>query len=210
MIAQEELKKQLELFMVVLDQVQRMLETARNAFNQQSNHLLNELIRQRVQTEQEIALTTEKIDALLAVGLGDQHRLFIKLSSMLSHLQVVTEALGELALPMRKQITEGTPFSPRALTEVNRLFTLEQDILDALRDIFLTNNAHLKKLVGEEKGPELARLCFDFATEHEARMVEGLCLPHAAPIFLGILECFGVAARQEIALARLLTELDAL
>jgi hypothetical protein len=47
----------------------------------------------------------------------------------------------------------------------------------------------LKKFVREE-GLKIQRECADFATEHESRLIEGLCTPQAAPLFLAILEKF--------------------
>lgn len=201
-------KDQLDLFGAVVDNLAIMVEMARSAFNHQCRQMLAEMEHHKVIVEEEIALATERIDNLLAATTGKVPIKAIKLHSVMSHLQLVTEVLSELAHPLRRQIIDGIPFSPKACSQINELFEGHLDILRALADISKTDNDVLKTYISEDKGPALCKLCIDFATDHEARLIEGLCTPHAAPLYLGILDCLRIMAQHEITVAQLLREIS--
>lgn len=204
----ESVKDQLDLFGAVVDNLAIMVDMARSAFNHQCRQMLAEMEHHKVIVEEEIALATERIDNLLAeISAKDQVNA-IKLHSVLAHLQIVTEALGELVHPLRRQITDGVPFSPKACIQINDLLKGHLEILRALADILKTDNDVLKTYISDEKGPQLCSLCIEFATDHEARLIEGLCTPHAAPLYLGILDCLRVMAQHEISVAQLLREVS--
>jgi Na+/phosphate symporter len=200
----QSIKDELELFGAVVDNLTIMVEMARSAFNHQSHQMLDEMDNHQEIVEEEFALATERIDALLANTTGKEQVRLIRLHSMLSHLQMVAEALREMVSPLQKQIRGGIPFSPKANVEINQMFKMQLELLETLADIFKTDNDVLKTYIRDEKGPELSQMCIDFATEHEARLIEGLCTPHAAPIFLGIIESIRVMTRHEMAVAGLL------
>lgn len=201
-------KEQLDLFGAVVDNLAIMVEMARSAFNHHGRQILAEMEHHKVIVEEEIALATERIDTLLAHLNSKDQVEAIKLHSILSHLQVVTETLGELAHPLRRHISAGIPFSPKACIQVDDLFKGHLEVLRALADILKTDNAVLKTYIVEDKGPQLCRLCIEFATDHEARLIEGLCTPHAAPLYLGILDCLRIMAQHEISVAHLLQEVS--
>jgi len=130
----------------------------------------------------------------------------IRLSSILSHLEMIVEGISEMLLVLEKQIRGGIPFSRKGIDQTNELFDGQIEILRALEDIFQTDNEVLKKWICHTRGPELSRSCIDFATAHEARLVEGLCLPHAAPVFLMLLDVVRTLTRHEMEVARLLMQ----
>lgn len=204
----EPVKEQLDLFGAVVDNLAIMVEMARSAFNHQCRQMLAEVEHHKVIVEEEIALATERIDNLLGHVNGKDQVKAIKLHSILSHLQIVTETLSELAHPLRRQISDGIPFSPKACTQINDLFKGHLEMLRAMADILKTDNEVLKTYIIEDKGPQLCRLCIEFATDHEARLIEGLCTPHAAPLYLGILDCLRIMAQHEISVAQLLQEVS--
>jgi Na+/phosphate symporter len=204
----EPVKDQLDLFGAVVDNLAIMVEMARSAFNHQGRQILAEMEHHKAIVEEEIALATERIDNMLNRISGDEQVGAIKLHSVLSHLQIVTEALTEMVHPLHRQISEGIPFSPKACSQVNELFKGHLEILRALADILKTDNEVLKAYIADDKGPLLCNQCIEFATDHEARLIEGLCTPHAAPLYLGILECLRVMAQHEISVAKLLQEIS--
>jgi Na+/phosphate symporter len=78
-------------------------------------------------------------------------------------------------------------------------------MLRSILDILKTDNEFLKKYMVQE-GRNLIQSCNDFATEHEARMIEGICLPQAAPIYINILDRMREISRQEVDIADLLVK----
>jgi Na+/phosphate symporter len=197
-------KEQLDLFGDVVSNLIRMMETARSGFNRQCGSDLAELERFQAISEEEIALATDRIDAHLAKCEREGRGAFFTLASILSHLEMLVEGVNEMLPPLRKQIRAGIPFSQKGIAQANELFDGQLEILRALADIFKTDSEVLKKWICDDKGPKLARSCIDFATAHEARLVEGLCLPHAAPIFLALLDVVRNMTRHEMEVARLL------
>jgi Na+/phosphate symporter len=204
----EPVGNQSDLFGAVVDNLSIMVEMARSAFNHQCRQMLDEMEHQKGIIEEEFSLATERIDNQLSGLSGEAHVRVLKLHSVLSHLQIVIEALSELTHPLRRQIGDGIPFSPKACSQVNELFQRHLDIIRTLADILKTDNDILKTYIIDDKGPHLSNLCMEFATDHEARLIEGLCTPHAAPLYLGILDCLKVMAQHEISVARLLREIS--
>lgn len=204
MAVSKAVKDQFDLFGDVVSNLIMMMETARSAFNRQCGQDMAELERFQAITEEEIALASDRIDSHLARSEREGRSSFITLASILSHLEMMVEGMNEMLPPLRKQIREGIPFSQKGIAQTNQLFDGQLEILRVLADIFKTDSEVLKKWVCDDKGPKMARSCIDFATDHEARLVEGLCLPHAAPIFLALLDAVRNMTRHEMEVARLL------
>ena len=115
---------------------------------------------------------------------------------LLKGLHRIAQTLGGLWEPINKKMQENVLFSEKAVSQTNGLFDSQTGLLRSVFDIIQTGNAYLKKFVQEE-GAKTQRDCADFATEHESRLIEGLCSPQAAPIFLAILEKFRSLGKQE-------------
>jgi Na+/phosphate symporter len=200
------LQEQLELFRDVAANLVMMIETARSAFNRQDRHDLEKLARCQTIAKEEIGLASSRIDAHLSRTHREGRVPLIRLSSILSHLEMIVEGISEMLLVLEKQIRDGIPFSRKGIDQANELFDGQIEILRALEDIFQTDNEVLKKWICHNRGPELSRSCIDFATAHESRLVEGLCLPHAAPVFLTLLDVVRTLTRHEMEVARLLMQ----
>jgi hypothetical protein len=78
-------------------------------------------------------------------------------------------------------------------------------MIRSVLDIIKTDNEFLKKYLLEE-GRKLGKAALSFATEHEDRMIEGLCLPEAAPIFLALMDRMSTIAQHEVEIATLLAK----
>lgn len=204
MTVKQAVKDQLDLFVEVVDNLVLMLERARGTFNRQDVKLLAELERYQTKAEEEIGLASHRVETHLAMRHQKDRTSLIKLASVLSHLELIAESMNEMILALKKQIREGIPFSQKGIAQTNLLFDGQIEILRALVDIFQTDSEVLKKWICQEKGPELSKACIDFATAHEDRLVEGLCLPHAAPIFLAMLDVVHTITRHEMEISRLL------
>ena len=124
---------------------------------------------------------------------------------LLKGLHRIVETLGGLGEPINKKMTENVLFSEKAVSQANGLFDSQAGLLRSVFDIIQTGNDYLKKFVQEE-GAKTQRDCADFATEHETRLIEGLCSPQGAPIFLAILDKFRTLGTQEAQLVQHITK----
>ncbi len=197
-------KEQLGLFNGVLTSLIIMVEKACSAFNRQSVADLDEMFHRQQVVAEEIALLSNCLDERLFGEQDASREFYLKLESVLAHVQLMAEDIGEMIPVLRKQLQQGISFSPKGITQINELFSGQLEMLRVLADIFQTDNEVLKTFLRQEKGPSLCQQCIDFGTDHEARLVEGLCMPHAAPIFLTMLDSVRNMARHGMEVAHLL------
>jgi len=191
----------------VVDKLITMMGAARDAFNRHSRGSLEDLKKGRQAVVKEIKEIGAKIEAAGPSGEKTEAERFMlmKMRNVLSHLEVVAETIGDLADPIHRKVQGGVLFSDKAVAQTNYLFDQHTGMIRSVLDIIKTDNEFLKRYVLEE-GKKLNRACIDFATEHEARMIEGVCLPQAAPIFLAILDRMRVMAQHETDIAGLLAK----
>jgi Na+/phosphate symporter len=206
MPAEHVVKEQLVQFGPVVDKLVLMTGEAREAFQHQNHKFLENLEHHKETLTQEISAKNKAITQLIRES-GEKQVAFLRLQSILSHLNLIAETLEDLTEPLRKQIKEGVLFSDKAVSQTNFLFDRQTQILRSLADTIRTGNEFLKKHVIEES-QKLSQACIEFASDHEARLVEGLCLPHAAPIFLGILDRMRTIAKHELEIIHLLSEVQ--
>jgi Na+/phosphate symporter len=119
---------------------------------------------------------------------------------ILQHLIRICDDLAELTEPLEKKIKDKILFSDRAVTEISFLSQNLTELLKATGDLILVKNPILLRYVVESE-TMVTKMAIDYATKHEERMIEGLCLPVASPLFLKMLEIFKGIARNAKALA---------
>jgi Na+/phosphate symporter len=98
---------------------------------------------------------------------------------------------------------EDVLFSDRATTELEYLFQRIRDLLVNSRDLVLVRNTLITRHM-EMSAQEIERTATDYATRHEERLVEGLCLERASPLFIAILDAFKRLASDASAIGRAL------
>jgi Na+/phosphate symporter len=194
-----------EKFNPVFAKLGEMVASARDAFNRHSSASLEQLKKLGGELTPEIKSTGDYLDALAAKAPESQRASLIRLQSVLTHLQVIGNTLEGLSTPIARKIKEGILFSDKAVAQANQLFDHLTGILRSIVDVLKTDNEFLKRYVIEE-GQRLTQACKDFATEHEARLIEGLCLPQAAPLFLALLDGLGAAGHHAMNIARIFSE----
>jgi len=187
-----------------IDKLLIMMGAARNAFNRHSRTSLQELQNLAGGLAQDFAAMTTHLKSLPAGKPEGERFSLIRLLSISSRLEIIGHNLGGLAQPIDKKIKDGVLFSHKAVTQTNYLFDQHAGMMRSVLDIVKTDNSLLKKYVAEE-ARKLVQACADFATEHEERLIEGVCQPQAAPIFLAILDRFRTIGEHEVAVANLLT-----
>jgi Na+/phosphate symporter len=189
----------------IVENLLAMMRAARDAFNRHSRERLQEMQRLQKVTSQTIAETARQVQSWSARRPEVAEKLQLRLDAILSGLATIDDKLGSLADPIQKKIKGGVLFSHKAVTQTNYLFDQHTGMIKSLLDIVKTDNQFLKNYVKSE-GRNLIQACADFALEHQERLIEGLCAPQAAPIFLVILDAMQVVGRTEAEIARHLTE----
>ena len=195
----------LERFNPVFAKLGDMVGTSRDAFNRHSGASLDQLKNLQSELAVEIKGAVDDLGTLAAKAPENQKASFIRLQSVLTHLQMVGDNLEGLATPIGRKIREGVLFSDKAVAQANQLFDHLTGILRSILDALKTDNEFLKRYVMEE-GHRLTQYCNDFATEHEARLIEGLCLPQAAPLFLAMLNGLRTAGQHTVNIAEILDQ----
>ncbi len=175
---------------------------ARDAFNRHSRSSMEEMQNLTRTAAQEIAASLKNLEKQTARKPAEQPT-FLRLSGIYTHLQTTSQSLGALADPLQKKIKDGVLFSDKAVAQTNYLFDTQTGLLRSVLDILKTDNEFLKRYT-ETEARNLIQACINFATEHETRMIEGLCLPQAAPLFLAILERMRMMGQQEMEIVQLL------
>lgn len=117
------------------------------------------------------------------------------MKEVVSHFLRICEHLEDMAETLRKKSRENILFSDRGVTEVSFLSQTLADILRATADLVLVRNPILIRYVLESE-TMVEKMTIEYATQHEERLIEGLCLPLAAPVFLSMLDSFKGIARE--------------
>lgn len=205
MAAKHVVNEQQVQFGSVVDKLSAMVGTARDAFNSHHRQCLEDLKKLRTAVEGEIIDAKRRVDEMLTNKPKDEHEKLLKYHSIYSHQQIAAETIANLDEPLNKKIKDGVLFSSKAVSETNSLFDHQLGILRTFKDLVQSPDELLIKRVTAE-ADKLGEKCIEFATEHEARLVEGLCQPQAAPIYLKILDLLRIIARHDREVAHLLRE----
>jgi len=176
---------------------------ARDAFNRHSRSSMEEMRNLTQTAAREIEAALKKLAGEKARTSAAEQPEFLRLSGIYTHLQVISRNLGALADPIQKKIKDGVLFSDKAVAQTNYLFDTQTGLLRSVLDILKTDNEFLKRYT-ETEARNLIQACINFATEHETRMIEGVCLPQAAPLFLAILNSMRMMGQQEMEIVQLL------
>jgi len=182
-----------------------MRGAARDAFNRHSLEKLQDLHNLRGTVAQNIIEASRQVQSMSARKSEAEKRAFVRLETILSHLREISASLGSLADPIQKKIKGAVLFSDKAVTQSNYLFDQHGGMIRSLLDIVKTDNDFLKGYVKSE-ARNLVQACGDYATEHQDRLIEGLCTPQAAPIFLAFLEAMRALGQTEAAIVKVLAE----
>jgi Na+/phosphate symporter len=193
-----------EMFNPIFTKLGDMVGAARDAFNRHSGISLEQLKTLHGELAQEITNTEDNLESLSAKASGNQRTSVLRLQSVLTHLRMVGDNLLELSTPIGRKMKESILFSDKAVAQANQLFDHLTGILRSILDTLKTDNDFLKRYVTEE-GQRLTQACNDFATEHEARLIEGLCLPQAAPLFLALLNGMRTIGQHAMTIAKILS-----
>jgi ElaB/YqjD/DUF883 family membrane-anchored ribosome-binding protein len=99
----------------------------------------------------------------------------------------IGEGMEKLAGCIEKMVKDKVLFSDRAIEEITYLLQRLMDLLRPMSDIVLARNAILAKYVTESEAGVVKR-ALEYATLHEERLIEGLCIPFASTLFINMLD----------------------
>lgn len=116
------------------------------------------------------------------------------------HFLVIGDNLEIIAGMLKKKIDENILFSDRAITELSFLSQSLFEILNAATDLVLVKNPILLRYVQESEAM-VEKATSQYATHHEERLIEGLCLPISSSVFLKLLETLKGIAREAKSIA---------
>jgi Na+/phosphate symporter len=196
--------EQVMLIAPIIDRLLTMMGAARDAFNRHSRPRVEELRVLQALTARVTHDMGTELKSLIARKSEDEQSAVVRAHDILPYLRIIGDNIGGCADPIEQKIRGAVLFSDKAVTQANFLFDQHSGMIRSVLDIIKTNNEFLKKYVLEESH-KLGQACLTFATEHEERMIEGLCLPQAAPIFLSLLDHMRTIAQQEVEIANLLS-----
>lgn len=109
--------------------------------------------------------------------------------SIPAHLERIGDYVENISKALRLKEREKILFSEKAMDEMNFLFEKTKDILANTADMVLARNTIIAGYIREVEAA-LERSANNFATLHEERLIEGLCLPKASAVYLDLLDAF--------------------
>jgi Na+/phosphate symporter len=178
-------KEMSEKMMGVCRDLIRALELTFLAFRRSNEKSIKEAeeARKRIQRS-----STELTRFLIEKGSsGDTGKEWVKpYLSLASSFDRMGYNLDGILDRLGKMIPHQILFTERAIKEMNDVFQETIDLLGNLPDLILTRNKLLAQQMGA-KGKEIFKKAEGYAEEHEQRLIQGVCMPKSAPLYLDIL-----------------------
>lgn len=199
------LEEEADILAPIFHNLLAMRRAARDAFNRHSREKLQDLQSLQATVSRNIVEASQKMKSLVTRKTEEEKKLLASLETILGGLGEVSAILGSLADPIHKKIKGGVLFSDKAVAQSNYLFDQHGGMIRSLLDIIRTDNDFLKNYVKNEPR-NLVQVSTDYATEHQGRLIEGLCTPQEAPIFLAMLDAMRTLGQTETKIAQLMVE----
>lgn len=187
----------------IVDQLIDVITTAKKAFIHQRGQLLIQLNNQQDPLCRKIESTIAALIERMSGKYGSEREPYLRLHSIVTHLLIIAETTCHLEDTLQKQIKDAVLFSDKAISQVNDIFDRQTAILGCLADVICNDDKEARHKALEEC-QKLGHFCLQYATDHESRLVEGLCFPQSAPLFLAILDQMLTIAHHEREIALLL------
>jgi Na+/phosphate symporter len=118
-----------------------------------------------------------------------------KYLNLLPHLQLMASIIRNLIKEKTRKIESNLFFTDKAINDIKELYILLQTQFEDTTDYILTRNSHLKVHIRTGMG-NLFKKAEDYVTEHEIRLITGVCMPKASYSYLTIVDCIKGASRE--------------
>jgi Na+/phosphate symporter len=103
------------------------------------------------------------------------------------HLERVGDYLESIHKCCKIKCRDGVPFTERAVSEVDDMFSLLLETMNNFRDaVIRPNKVLLENVIAE--GKKLEQICQDLQLAHVERLLDGSTAPRASSLYLDVLE----------------------
>jgi Na+/phosphate symporter len=178
----KEEKELLKTLHDMTDVIEECISSLQTAFIYNNLSPLTDVHEKCDALKKEIPTLTEQI---VSSSRDNPHiRHYVPIPTHIAMMADSTERLSEL---ISKRIKEDILFSDRAISEITFLLQRLIDIVRPASDIILAPNSILGNYIRESEAG-IVRRANDYATQHEERLIEGLCLPAASALYINILD----------------------
>lgn len=178
----EDVKKLLLMMHEMANTAETGISLLQTAFIYNSTGPLNECI-----AAAEIIRNSEPDLTKSIIGMAKGNPELAPFVSIPAHLMRIGENIEKLSGLVNKKIKEDILFSDRAVTEITFLLQRLVDIIRPTADIILAKNTILRRYI-EESEAGIVKRATEYATLHEERLIEGLCLPVASSLYINMLD----------------------
>jgi Na+/phosphate symporter len=170
------------------------------AFINSSRESLSDCLRQLAEIKAQEPELSKKVAQMIRQE--EERKVYAEIPK---HILGICGHLEILAEMLKKKIDENILFSDRAVTEISFLSQSLLEILNAATDLVLVKNPILVRYVAESE-TMVEKATIQYATHHEERLIEGLCLPMASSVFLKVLDSLKGIAREAKCIAESMTK----
>lgn len=130
------------------------------------------------------AFEKEFTESIIKEGNKDSVRLLITIAG---HIERIGDCIENIIRTVHTKVKEGTLFSDKAVSELNYLFNTTKELLKNLKDLITTfNNVLIEHVINI--GTKANQMADEFSTQHEERLVTGICHPKHSSMYLDILD----------------------
>ncbi len=190
----------------IIEMLLKIVVSMREAFVHQQYRALENIDKQCLDLNEEIAFDAAIADELmLGKPLDDKEPIF-RFQNVLYHLQTIDKSLQLLAGELGNQMKEQILLTDKEWKRVTVLLEQQENILRTLAGAVWDGDRNRLNSANSECH-EMSNSCLNFASTYESRLVEGLCAPQSAPILLNIFERLQTLVQNELETVKLLSRL---
>jgi len=133
----------------------------------------------------------KKTEVELAIKVTDTAKQISEMKQYIlipQHFLRIAENIDSLAEKTAKKVKENILFSERAIAEITYLLQRLKEIVKTATDLLFCENMILSSYIQESEA-NLVKTAIEYSTQHEERLIEGLCLPVSSSIYITMLDC---------------------
>lgn len=180
------LKEKTDYLIEIFSKTRRYFNHAYEGFYQNKLSLLEKAEKEFIGLEKDTkALINQFID--ITTQDKEEDKMLKILISISGHLERIEEKFKTLIATNKDMIKSGILFSNKAVKEVSHLYEALYDLLGDLADSIITrNDASINNTL--KNIDSLRKSASQYTTEHEERLISGVCPPKSASYYLKMLD----------------------
>lgn len=178
----EEVKETLKTLRDMVETLEECISSLQTAFIYNNLTPLSEVGEKLDTLKKQVVPITEKVIKLAKDNPHLRHY-----GPVPTHIMRIAENIERISETLSAKIREDVLFSDRAISEITFLFQRLIDITRPVSDLILAPNSIIGNYIRESEAG-IVRRATDYATLHEERLIEGLCLPKASALYINILD----------------------